>query len=71
MPTNVYKVLGQHNSTANLIADVYTVPDQILLCYHQLQFVIKLLKTHHIQLQLHQMERLANDKHFIVRGVVP
>ena len=26
MPTNVYKVLGQSNPTANTLTDVYTVP---------------------------------------------
>ena len=58
MPTNVYKVLGQHNSTANLIADVYTVPASNSAVLSSITVCNQTAKTHHIQLQLHQMVKL-------------
>tara|TARA_E500000318_G_C3534886_1_gene202130 strand:+ start:927 stop:1259 length:333 start_codon:yes stop_codon:yes gene_type:complete len=71
MPT-VYKVLGQHNSTANVIADVYTVPASNSAVLSSITVCNQTAVNASYSIAIAPDGEAANDKHFIVRGgVVP
>tara|TARA_B100001057_G_scaffold398844_1_gene409596 strand:+ start:723 stop:1055 length:333 start_codon:yes stop_codon:yes gene_type:complete len=68
MPTNVYKILGQHNSTANLIADVYTVPTTNSAVLSSITVCNQTAANVSYSIAIAPNGEAANDKHFIVRG---
>ena len=68
----VYKVLGQHNSTANTIVDVYTVPGSTSAVLSSITVCNQTAANASYSIAIAPNGETANDKHFIVRGgVVP
>tara|TARA_E500000318_G_C3501959_1_gene188742 strand:+ start:549 stop:878 length:330 start_codon:yes stop_codon:yes gene_type:complete len=67
-----YKILGQHNSSANLIADVYTVPAANQSVLSSITVCNQTAVNASYSIAIAPNGEAANDKHFIVRGgVVP
>ena len=67
MPT-VYKVLGQHNATANLTADVYTVPGSTSAVLSTISICNQTAANASYSVAIAPSGETANDKHFIVKG---